>query len=406
MSQWPPPPRGPMPGSPPPMRGPWGPPFRAPGRRPVPPPGFRPAGRPLPGHYPYRPGPPGPPPGWAPPPPRPPRKSDSGLIILLVVVLVIGMFGALLVSGVGAVIDIASRPGTTTRPTWSDPPQPTDTTEPPTPEPTDTPGSTGSYRNEDYRVPPPDRDPGSGPSPRTYSQADDLLQRNSLYQQTMPVPVRCRPDGIDATRTTVQERGAYYTTMTECLMRAFAPLIRDAGYNMHRPTVTMYSEAIRTACGTMRDLVNGFYCSGDGQIYIGSRDYEGVEPEQQPHRQNVDFTIAHEFGHAIQDRTGILAAERAFEHRHKGTPLANTYSRRLEQQADCLTGLFTNAVAQARGIDDTERQFLGELVRNFGGPRGSTHGTPDSRQKWVLKGTNATSLSVCNTFIVPESEVE
>ncbi len=395
MTQWPQPQRGPMPGGP--MPGPWSPPASQPTHGhmagpwgPVPPHGRAPY--PPPPHQAWQ--------GF--PPPQPPKRPRGALTVLLAVIVVLGLFVTVAIAGMGRLIEVVSGPqGPVPQPTGSEGPGPN----PPEPEP-EPPPTTPSYENDDYRVPPPNPTPGKGPKPATYGEADDYLQRNKLYNQQTPLPVRCRPDGIDATRTSVAERGAYYTTMTECLMRVWAPLIGKAGFTMHRPTVTMYTAPIRTACGTMDELVNGFYCSGDGQIYIGSRDYEGVLPSQQSHRQNVDFTLAHEFGHAIQDRTGILASGTAYENRHKGTALENTYSRRLEQQADCLSGLFTNSVAQARGITEDEKRFLGELVRNFGGRRGGTHGTPESRQKWLLTGTRTTSLSVCNTYIVPESEVE
>lgn len=359
------------------------------------------------------------------PPYPPPRQRHGASVALVAVLVVVGLFASVVVAGFTDFVESVLEPPSSTyryettaapEPTSPEPeptdprstePDPTPTTPTPTtPTPTDPTSTQKPYQNDDYRVPPPNRNPGDGPEPRTYGDADNYLQRNALYRQSIPLPVRCRPDGIDATRTSVAQRGAYYTSISECLMRVWAPLVSRAGYNMHRPTVTMYERPIRTACGTADELVNGFYCSGDGQIYIGSRDYQGVPPSQQGHRQNVDFTIAHEFGHAIQDRTGILASESAYEHRHKGTPLENTYSRRLEQQADCLAGLFTNSVAQARNITADEKRFLGQLVRNFGGRVGGTHGTPESREKWLLRGVDATSVSTCNTFIVPESDVQ
>ena len=93
--------------------------------------------------------------------------------------------------------------------------------------------------------------------------------------------------------------------LTACLMRVWAPTLQEAGYEAVRPTVTVYSTPISTPCGDM-PMENAAYCMVDQQIYYAS-DLTDIIPKDLsnvPH--TADAVMAHEFGHAIQARTGIL----------------------------------------------------------------------------------------------------
>ena len=59
--------------------------------------------------------------------------------------------------------------------------------------------------------------------------------------------------------------------------------------------------------------------------------------------------MAHEFGHALQGRTGILISAHALGQESGGQGTELQYMRRLETQADCFSGMFVRAVSRSLG---------------------------------------------------------
>lgn len=259
-------------------------------------------------------------------------------------------------------------------------------------------------------VPEPDYDPPDIPVPRTYQQARELLEANSLYGQSVPVPANCVLTQVDPTSAGVQELDAHLNNLTACLMVVWQEPVTNAGWQLPRPPVTVYTQPITTACGTA-ETGNAFYCSGDQRIYY-AQDLYRIFPSQVARIPfMVDMVLGHEFAHAIQARTGILISSAAFEQlaEEEGSGDAVWYSRRIEQQADCLSGVFLNAVAEASGIGPQNQQDLQVVAYSIGddvlsGAEGD-HGLGVNRQRWFATGQQSPSVGVCNTFVAPESEV-
>jgi len=120
--------------------------------------------------------------------------------------------------------------------------------------------------------------------------------------------------------------------------------------------------------------------------------------------------MAHEFGHALQGRTGILISSHALgqEAGDKGTELQ--FSRRLETQADCFSGMFIRAVSQSIGVqpqdedgilniyvaigdDKLQKQSQGYVV-----PDAFTHGSAEQRARWFKTGLQSGDIRSCDTF--------
>ena len=81
-----------------------------------------------------------------------------------------------------------------------------------------------------------------------------------------------------------------------------------------RPPVTVYTEPITTGCGSLDD-VNAVYCAADQHIYYAKPLYKIFPADQQKAPFVVEAVLAHEFGHTIQARSGILIASMAWEQR-------------------------------------------------------------------------------------------
>jgi hypothetical protein len=165
-----------------------------------------------------------------------------------------------------------------------------------------------AYQNDNYRVPPPERNPPPIPVPQTYGQAEQWITKSAFYSQTTPVPVRCDSQPINVSTASDAQLKSHFEGLMECLVRVWEPPITNAGFTIVRPTVTIYGEELTTKCG--KSGVNAFYCSADQQVY-----YSNLLPEALPtvrrNKWTADIVMAHEFGHALQGRTGILISAAA-----------------------------------------------------------------------------------------------
>lgn len=341
-------------------------------------------------------------------PPRPPKRSSPIKSVLLGLVLVvgIGLFAMSLMSflfgdenGGGTATGRPSTVVTTEVPTIG----PTQTESPP-------PTATPSRPVDTWQAPEPDFSPPDLPVPETYGEAKDWLVDNAAYAESVLNPTLCDLRPIDASRASVDELTVHLNLLTACLMKVWQEPITDAGFKLPRPPVTVYNEPITTGCGELNE-VNAVYCGADQRIYYAKPVYRIFPENLQDARFLVEMIIAHEFGHAIQGRTGILISSAAWQ--QQGTEAeGRVFSRRLETQADCLSGMFQSAVAEGAGLTGNDLATLKELTFNLGddvltGQAGydGDHGLGKNRQRWFTAGFETTSIGTCNTYVVPNSQV-
>jgi predicted metalloprotease len=266
-----------------------------------------------------------------------------------------------------------------------------------------------AYQNDNYRVPPPERSPPPIPAPQTYGQAEQWITMSAFYSQTTPVPVRCDSQPINVSTASDAQLKSHFEGLMECLVRVWEPPITNAGFTIVRPTVTIYGEELTTKCG--KSGVNAFYCSADQQVY-----YSNLLPEALPtvrrNKWTADIVMAHEFGHALQGRTGILISAAALgqDSGDKGTELQ--YTRRLETQADCFSGMFMRSVSQSIGVEQQDLDGILQIYVAIGDDELSgnpdivgNHGLGRSREYWGNTGLSTSDVGKCNTFVVPSKFV-
>ena len=274
-------------------------------------------------------------------------------------------------------------------------------------------GSTqaGGYVNESYTPPAPDLNPPALPEVTTVAQAKDTVTNDAIYAQTVPGPTLCQVTAIDLTTASSSELQAYMTKIVGCLMTVWNDPVTQAGYQLPRPPVIVYSSPITTGCGKL-ETENAVYCGADQKIYYAT-DLPSILPSQlQNARFVVEMIIAHEFGHAVQARTGILISFDGLESTATTTTEKNDWSRRGEMQADCLSGLFIRSVSQSAGLTQADLTNIAATARAVGDDTLSgkanidgNHGLAANRQYWVQLGMASTKVSACNTFVAPADSV-
>jgi len=271
--------------------------------------------------------------------------------------------------------------------------------------------SASGYVNESYAPPAPDLNPPALPTVTTVGQAEDTVKNDAVYAQTVPGPTLCQVSAIDLTASSPSELQAYMTKIVGCLMTVWNGPITQAGYVLPRPPVIVYSTPITTGCGKLTTK-NAVYCGADQKVYYAT-DLPSILPtDLQNARFVVEMIIAHEFGHAVQARTGILISFSGLESNSSTTAEKNLWSRRGEMQADCLSGLFIRSVSRSAGLTQKDLDNIAATARAVGDDTLSgkasidgNHGLAANRQYWIQLGMASTTVSVCNTFVAPAETV-
>jgi hypothetical protein len=308
---------------------------------------------------------------------QPQRRGGGGKIILAIV-------GVVIMLGLGIAVINALSGGSTTA---------------------------GGYVNEGYTPPAPDLNPPALPTVTTVAEATDTVTSDAIYAQTVPGPTLCQVSAIDLTTASPSALQTYMTNIVGCLMTVWSDPVAQAGYQLPRPPVIIYSSPITTGCGKL-GTENAVYCGADQKIYYAT-DLPSILPsELQKARFVVEMIIAHEFGHAVQARTGILISFDGLESTATTTAEKNAWSRRGEMQADCLSGMFIRSVSKSAGLTQQDLDNIAATARAVGddtlsGKAGidGNHGLAADRQYWVQLGMASTKVSACNTFVAPADSV-
>ena len=229
--------------------------------------------------------------------------------------------------------------------------------------------------------------------------------RNALYGPAV-APADCAIERLaDPEPPALDVLDAHLDATMDCLMAVWVAPVEQAGFVLPRPPVLSYDQPITTACGTSpsMDRAAAFYCPGDQRIFYALDRSRALFSRTS---LTVDSTLAHELGHALQGRSGILQAEWALVQtvdEEGGLEL----SRRIELQADCLGGLALNALAEATGLTGRERGQLQQdnYARGDRAGRPRTHGSPESGLRWISRGLDGAEIGGCNTFVASPEDV-
>jgi len=187
-------------------------------------------------------------------------------------------------------------------------------------------------------------------------------------------------------------------------------VFRQNGRQYREPTLVLFTDQVRSACGIAGAAVGPFYCPGDEKVYIDLAFYEQLRREfQAPGDFAQAYVVAHEVGHHVQKLLGISDRIEAMQGRVSEAE-ANQLSVRLELQADYFAGVFARHVqnqglleagdieealraATAVGDDQIQRRTAGYVV-----PDSFTHGTSAQRLRWFKKGYDTGDMRQGDTF--------
>ncbi len=227
----------------------------------------------------------------------------------------------------------------------------------------------------------------------------DTLKRNRLYKLKAMKAVGCAPASQVPLDSSANLQ-AYYSSVLPCLDQAWKrswKKLRKAGVKFRAPKVVVHNGSTSSPCGTPGLL--SFYCGENKTIYMYDAEIVNpwnAYPTDYSHgltRLAATHTLAHEYGHHVQQLTGILEA---IGQRYQGK-----LERRAELQASCLGNVWLSAQRDAYPIlaDYGQRPELWRYITV------SNHGSVANQAYWTERGYAAAKAGACNTFKAPGSQV-
>ena len=192
-------------------------------------------------------------------------------------------------------------------------------------------------------------------------------------------------------------------------------LFAGMGKDYAEPTLVLFRDGVESACGNASSSMGPFYCPGDQQVYIDLSFYRDLQTRfNAPGDFAMAYVVAHEVGHHIQYLNGT--SDKAARVRQQSSETEyNSYSVKMELQADFLAGVWAHHAQKMKGIlergdieealnaanaigdDRLQQESQGRVV-----PDAFTHGTSAQRMYWFKKGFDTGDINQGDTFNAPD----
>lgn len=220
-----------------------------------------------------------------------------------------------------------------------------------------------------------------------------------------------QPSGAPATAGPDDERAAFVRVVLADTEDVWGAQFAAGGERYPEPTLVLFTDVVRSACGMAQAATGPFYCPADRQVYIDLGFFDELARRfGAPGDFAQAYVVAHEVGHHLQT---VLGISRDVHAQRRSLPAAesNRLSVRQELQADCFAGVWAHHAERTKGIlepgdieealraaaaigdDRLQRQARGTVA-----PETFTHGTSEQRVRWFRRGFEDGRLAACDTF--------
>jgi len=238
------------------------------------------------------------------------------------------------------------------------------------------------------------RDAGRELGDRVREVLDEI--RKAVPEASLPTPEVQRETAIAGYLTEVLESVDGYWTRTLTSSGLSEPRVRYLWVPRRRSALS--------GCQVVADDRAAFYCPADDTIYIAEKlasdVYDGIAdglPGQQAGQGKavgefgLAYLVAHEYAHNVQFELGFYELQ---------DPRDGV--KAFELQADCMAGLWGNAVYRAGRYDEQDVQeaiSTAQAVGDFDFGNAQHHGTPEERRTAWLAGFQSGDPARCQEYV-------
>ncbi len=235
----------------------------------------------------------------------------------------------------------------------------------------------------------------------------------------------CGGDSIDdaaqATPTavagTLEARSDFISAVAADTADCWTEQFRSMGRDYVRPALVLFSGMVPTSSEANASATGPFYSASDGTINIDLGFYGDLQEEYGAIGDAAQaYVIAHEVGHAVQDRLGFLGRIEAAGV-DASEVLRSELWLRAELQADFYAGLAARYQGDRKWLreSDIEQAIAAANVVGYGDlrqmgegwsmPDSFTHGTLAQRVRWFTLGYESGDINRGDTFALPYAEL-
>jgi predicted metalloprotease len=234
------------------------------------------------------------------------------------------------------------------------------------------------------------------------------LQQNKIYVSGKVVSVSCKEPAIKPDSQSAILR--YYRALLPCLNKAWEPLVTKAGYDFRQPKLKLQTSQVTSNEECTGESDTAYYCSDDESINISwKNDLEYYKDQPLAARVWMLDTMAHEYGHHVQQMTEMITASFSQQGWTKSNAMKLEWARRRELQATCFAAAFLGANKVSLGLSGKkletwqwEAQHSGD---EYSKDKIRDHGSRKSNWAWSGPAFKAADPKLCNTFTAPAAKV-
>jgi predicted metalloprotease len=242
----------------------------------------------------------------------------------------------------------------------------------------------------------------------TPTQDTVTVKQNDFYQTGPLVSSKCEePSYRPSTKAGVTK---YAQAMLPCLNKSWAPTVREAGHEFRAPKLVLFKgDSPTTPCSGQTG--DAFYCGTDETIYLSwtTEVEQYAESDHTWARIDLAATVAHEYGHHVQQLVGILDASQSREDAASSEAGKLLESRRVELQAECLSAVYLGADADWFPVEGRIYDKWLWRAKHHGDEYSEDHirdhGSRKSTATWSVRGFENPEPQSCNTFTAPAAKV-
>ncbi|MFF5206915.1 neutral zinc metallopeptidase [Streptosporangium sp. NPDC000396] len=196
------------------------------------------------------------------------------------------------------------------------------------------------------------------------------------------------PDDLDSSRV-------YLEFVMECLDQSWRDQFSKAKLPFSKPRLVTTSRiGVPTGCGKFPKGAQAVYCPYNKKITFLLD--QGILSEST--ELFLLEVIAHEYGHHVQQLSGIMDAVDGRKYKNEKAYLPEL--RKIELQAECFSGAFIGSIWQSLNRRQSDFTYVLRAAYDT-----SSHGKAKNIAYWLTQGFNQEGPGACNTFSAPKSKV-